>query len=91
MINSHTAVLTLLFQTCRREELFHVSGIRGHYPQIFITNNIGTLQYIGNHEILQRLNDDGKLCPGIFNDDANIEPLIEVLRAARNETSFMSI
>jgi len=78
-------------QAKRREELFRVSGIRGHYPQIFITSNVSGLQYIGNHEILQRLNNDGKLCPEVFNDQINSETLDRVITVIGNETSFLSI
>jgi len=74
----------------RREELFHISGIRGHYPQIFISSQ-GALTYIGNQETLQQLNDDGKLCPELLNDRTDNDILNKVIDNAGNDTSFFSI
>jgi len=53
-------------QCRRRENLIHISEIRGHYPQIFFVNNQRRAAYVGNHEALERLEKQGKLNPSVL-------------------------
>lgn len=51
-----------------RNELFAISGIRGKYPQVFLTNKSDKTEFIGDFATIQELveNNDVNL-PGVKN------------------------
>lgn len=80
--------------TQSREQLIQISGIRGHYPQIFFVNNQQRAMYVGNHEALAVLNDQGKLtqswlCNYAKNDC--VENLFLPITDANVESSFFLV
>lgn len=44
-----------------RENLFHLCGERGKYPQVFVVDEIGTIKSFGGYEHIQSLNEQRKL------------------------------
>ncbi|CAJ1970042.1 unnamed protein product [Cylindrotheca closterium] len=45
----------------RRNELFEISGIRGQYPQFFLTEKTGETHYIGDWDTIENINDTSGL------------------------------
>ena len=41
-----------------RNELFNISGIRGKYPQVFITDKAESTEFIGDYEKIESLIED---------------------------------
>jgi hypothetical protein len=49
-----------------RDELFELSGIRGNYPQFFIERHNGQIEYFGNFDRLETLNETSSLPPEVL-------------------------
>lgn len=56
-----------------RNELFLISGVRGHYPQFFFQYQNGTIQYVGNFNKLERLNESSNLPSEVLSRHLEIE------------------
>ena len=70
----------------RRDKLFEISGKRGNYPQIFITREDESTEYLGGFEYLQSLVDNDDLPHRIRKahpDILSFEDLFEHLRDDR--------
>lgn len=60
-------------QRQKRNELFDVSGVRGNYPQFFFEYQNGSIQYLGNFNKLERLNESSNLPPEVLQRHLEIE------------------
>ncbi|KAL3787885.1 hypothetical protein ACHAW5_000665 [Stephanodiscus triporus] len=49
-----------------REELFRISGTRGNYPQFFVASSDGAIEYFGDFDKMERLNETSSLPPEIL-------------------------
>jgi hypothetical protein len=49
-----------------RDELFEISGIRGNYPQFFIERHNGQIEYFGNFDRMEILNETSSLPPEVL-------------------------
>lgn len=49
-----------------REELFGISGTRGNYPQFFVASSDGAIEYFGDFDKMERLNETSSLPPEIL-------------------------
>ena len=60
-------------QRRKRDELFEISGLRGNYPQFFFLYENGTVQYLGNFNTLERLNESSNLPLEVLSRHVEIE------------------
>ena len=77
-----------------REQLIQISRIRGHYPQIFFVNNQRRATYVGNHEALAVMEDQGKLTESWLSHYAKndcIENIVPTITGANTDSSFFSV
>jgi hypothetical protein len=48
---------TMFFLLCRRNNLFKISGMRGVYPQFFLIHNEEKIEFLGDWEKIEAVND----------------------------------
>ena len=63
----------------RRDELFELSGKRGVYPQLFLDGGGGKLEFVGDFEQVQALNECGELPADTLAANPSIRTLQQVM------------
>ena len=57
---------------CRRNELFKLSGLRGVYPQFFVLEGEEELEFLGDWEKIEAINDASSLPQEILMNNPSI-------------------
>lgn len=78
-------------QSKTRKDLVFVSGIMGHYPQIFYVDNHRKASYIGNHESIFALENEGRLNQLSLAKFAKEDSWNSVTAGSGPDSSFFSV
>lgn len=71
MHQSHTGVYRHS-RSARRNELFAISGIRGNYPQFFLVDEHDNVEFLGNWDKIEAVNDASSLPDEILEANPSI-------------------
>lgn len=63
------------FEKDRRDQLFEISGIRGNYPQLFLQKEHGQIDFVGDFEMIDYMNENGALGDLVSSPSNNIAML----------------
>ena len=67
-----------------RNELFGISGIRGNYPQFFFELEDGTLNFFGNFQKIEELNETNDIQRNYWNNIPRLRHGIKCLETAHS-------